>query len=55
MKGYPREEIVEAKKLVSSFIRSAEEVEEVKSLFVTDNNLIMGRSPWSPGENLAIG
>lgn len=29
LKGYPEEEVKKAKKLVSSFIRSAEEVEEV--------------------------
>ncbi|KAJ0791268.1 putative protein PALE CRESS [Helianthus annuus] len=29
LKGYPQEEVFKAKKLVSSFIKSAEEIEEV--------------------------
>lgn len=33
LKDYPEEELVKAKKLVASFIRSAEEVEEVNNFY----------------------
>ena len=41
MKDYPQEELLKAKKLVASFIKSAEEVEEVYH-YVLYNQLITG-------------
>lgn len=34
LKGYLQEDVVRARKLVSSFIRAEEEVEEVKYLYI---------------------
>lgn len=50
LKGYPEEDVIKARKLVSSFIRAAEEVEEVIAYtyginipnHLVDSSLIMG-------------
>lgn len=40
LKGYPEEDVKKARRLVSSFIRAEEEVEEVISSYISDAKIL---------------